>query len=46
MEDTQSDARALMNLRQLLEEEFPSGLRLDELYAAYEVSGVLIPARV
>ncbi|KAK8380447.1 hypothetical protein O3P69_016790 [Scylla paramamosain] len=30
------DVTTAMNLRQLLEEEFPCGLKLNELYAAYE----------
>lgn len=32
------DVKITTNLRKLLEEEFPSGLQLNELYAAYEVS--------
>lgn len=32
------DVNTAMNLRKLLEEEFPFGLELNELYGAYEVS--------
>lgn len=43
----EKEIQAMANLRDLLLKDFPFGLRLNELYGAYEVSSETnVPARV